>query len=272
MEDQEPTQTVAGVPNAEPGSDSSPGAANAGQNGAGDQGDAGTARTRSTIAFPYGSLKDAEEIARVLHETWGGATSPEQLAGGMNASPRSGAFRLKTNTARTFGVIDVARGQLSLTPLGRRILDPQTRASARIDAFLFVPLFKKLHEDYKGGALPPDTGLEHKIAELGVSKKQTAKARQAFQRSAELAGFFKLGKGRLVLPPNHVPHSAASDPDEQQEERNKVTPPPASAVAGMPAPLPELWRTLLVEGRSWSEDKTQEYVEAARKLYELLNK
>jgi hypothetical protein len=268
MEDQDPAQhTAPAEPNAASGEPSA-----GGESQAPEQNGADTGRIRSTIAFPYGSLKDAEEITRALHETWGGSASPEQLAGGMNASHRSGAFRLKTNTARTFGTIDSARGQLTLTQLGRRILDPQTRASARVEAFLHVPLFQKVYEEFKGVTLPPDTGLEYKMAGFGVSKKQTAKARQAFQRSAEQAGFFKHGKSRLVLPANNVPFPQKPDPDEQLKERENMPPAPSSAAGGLPAPLPELWRTLLLEGRSWSEEKTQEYVEAARKLYELLEK
>ncbi len=56
---------------------------------------------RSTIAFPYAGLKDAEQIARALHDSWGGAATADQLAASpsINASPRSGAFRVKLAAA-----------------------------------------------------------------------------------------------------------------------------------------------------------------------------
>jgi hypothetical protein len=38
------------------------------------------------------------------------------------------------------------------------------------------------------------------MSELGVSSKQTGKARQAFERSAKQAGFFAHGADRLVMP------------------------------------------------------------------------
>ena len=144
---------------------------------------------RSTIGFPYTGLKDAEQIARALHESWGGSASPDQLAASptLHASPRSGAFRTKVATARTFRVIAISRGNIALTELGRKLVDPQTRAAARVEAFLIVPLFSALVNEYRGNTLPPDEGLEQKILDLGVSVKQTARARQAFQRSAELA-------------------------------------------------------------------------------------
>src|SRR4051812_7307354 len=103
---------------------------------------------QSAISFPYGSLKDAEQIAKALHEIWGGSASPEQLSGGLNQTPKSGAFRKKTAAARIFGLTETGRGQISLTALGRRILDPQTPADARVEAFLHVPLFAELYEDF----------------------------------------------------------------------------------------------------------------------------
>ncbi len=223
---------------------------------------------RSTIAFPYSGLKDAEQIARALHDSWGGGASPDQLAASLDASPRSGSFRVKLATARTFRVVAISRGNVALTDLGRKLIDPQTRAGARVEAFLAVPLFAALVNDYKGTMLPPDEGLEQKIHDLGVSVKQTAKARQAFQRSAELAGFFKMGKDRLVQPPN-LPGS--DKPPAAPKEPNQGGALPMSSAA-LPAPLPELWLTLLREGRDWSPEKIQEFVEAARTLHDLLAK
>jgi hypothetical protein len=223
---------------------------------------------RSTIAFPYSGLKDAEQIARALHDSWGGGASPDQLAASLKASPRSGSFRVKLATARTFRVISISRGNIAFTDLGRKLIDPQTRAAARVEAFLAVPLFAALVNEYKGTMLPPDSGLEQKILDLGVSAKQTAKARQAFQRSAELAGFFKMGKDRLVQPAN-LPGSDKPTAAPKDPEPDRVSP---TATDALPAPLPELWLTLLRDGRDWSPEKIQEFVETARSLLGLLAK
>lgn len=221
-----------------------------------------TGYLRSTISFPYTGLKDAERVARALHESWGGSASPDQLAASLDASPRSGAFRTKVATARTFHAIAISRGNIALTDLGRKLVDPQTRATARVEAFLIVPLFAALASEYRGSTLPPDEGLEQKIRDLGVSAKQTARARQAFQRSAEIAGFFKMGKDRLVqpanLPSSNEPQVSPSEPE---------APGGSSASAELPEPLSALWLTLLREGRSWSPEKIQEFVEAARTLH-----
>jgi hypothetical protein len=230
---------------------------------------------RSTVRFPYSPLRDAEMIAQELHDKWGGTATLDQLAGGMGTGPRGGTFRVKVATARTFGATTTVKGGvISLTDLGRKLLDPQTRAAARVDAFLTVPLFSQLVEEYKGSRLPPTSGLEQKIAALGVSAKQVSKARVAFQRSAEQAGFFKHGKDRLIPPPR-LPESsetpAGANPRGSRPDAGRGIRGPLSGPT-LPAPLPELWLTLLRDGRSWSAEKTQEFVETARKLHELLKK
>lgn len=237
--------------------------------------DSKTTYRRSTVVFPYSSLRDAEQIVQELHDKWGGAASLDQLAGGMGTSSRGGTFRVKVATSRTFGATTVKDGTISLTDLGRKLLDPQTRATARVEAFLTVPLFAQLADEYKASPLPPTAGLEQKIGDLGVSLKQVSRARVAFLRSAELAGFFKHRKDRLVQPANLSEASkgaaggaSGSDPEADRGEkldRRQLDP-------ALPAPLAELWLTLLRDGRSWSAEKTQEFVETARKLQDLLSK
>lgn len=223
---------------------------------------------RSKIAFPYGSLKDAEHIATELHSKWGDSASPDQVASGLDSTPRSGAFRMKVATARTFGLVSVSRGEIALTDLGRRIVDPQARPKARVDAFLRVPLFQAVFEAYKGSRLPPDQGLEKKMADLGVSSKQTDKARQALQRSADLAGFLQQGRDRLVEPPNMGDSGRSPTPEDSTEDHLDMTQMPVTGSV----PLPDLWLKLLREGHSWSAQETHEYVEAARKLVTILAK
>jgi len=65
---------------------------------------------------------------------------------------------------------------------------------------MVVPLFKAMFEKYRGGVLPPSAALERDVVALGVSEKQKGRARQVFERSAELAGYFEHGKNRLVMP------------------------------------------------------------------------
>ncbi|MGH6871002.1 MAG: hypothetical protein ACREHE_05790 [Rhizomicrobium sp.] len=163
--------------------------------------DEGDARQRSKIQFPYNNLGDAIEVAQTLHSNAGtGECDDSQLSAWMNLSSKSSGYRIQISAARLFGLIETTSGNHKLTPLGRMIVDPQRERDARARAFLNVPLYKAVFEKYKGGVLPPAAALERDIIGLGVAEKQTGRARQVFERSAEQAGYFEHGKSRLVMP------------------------------------------------------------------------
>jgi hypothetical protein len=79
-------------------------------------------------------------------------------------------------------------------------VDPAQAREARVKAFLTVPLYSAVFENYKGGVLPPAAALEREIVQIGVAEKQKHTARLVLERSAQYAGFFEHGKGRLVMP------------------------------------------------------------------------
>lgn len=129
---------------------------------------------------------------------------------------------MRVSNAATFGLTDNERGEVRLTELGRRISDPAQEAVARVDAFMTVPLYARIYEHYKGFTLPGPAALEKFMREVGVSGKQTGKARQAFMRSARQAGFFVHGEDRLVRPasPGTKP-LGASENEAKQDDQSK---------------------------------------------------
>jgi hypothetical protein len=157
-------------------------------------------RERSTIQFPYNDLDDAVGIAKAIHENAGIECTIDQLAAYLKVSMTSGAFRVRTANAATFGVTENERGVIRLTDIGRRIADTAQESAARAEAFLHVPLYALVFEHFKGYTLPGAAALEKFMRDAGVSSKQTDKARQAFMRSAKQAGFFAHGEDRLVRP------------------------------------------------------------------------
>lgn len=159
-------------------------------------------REQSTIQFPYGDLNDAISVAQGIIKCGGRPTAPDQLAGAMGHVPTSGGFKMKIATARTFGAIETLRGQYHLTDLGFGLTDKSLEKRSRADAFLNVPLYRRLYEDFRNRQLPPRPApLERTFVSYGVSSKQADKARMAFERSAQQAGYFDQGgKDRLVRP------------------------------------------------------------------------
>lgn len=163
-------------------------------------------REQSTIAFPYLAIDAAEEVAKAVYGRSGYSPCDlDELAAEMG-QVISGAFRLKTGTARIFDVIDKdGRSSVKLSELGKQLVADETSRAAKVEAFLRVPLYAAIYDKYKGQKLPPMKALEREMATLGVAAKQTDKARQAFDRSARLAGFFEAGDDRLVRPKAELP-------------------------------------------------------------------
>jgi len=157
-------------------------------------------RERSTIEFPYLDLDAGIEIARGVHQVGGNSCGWDQLAAHLNQAATGGGFRMRVMTSKTFGLVTYGQGTVTLTELGQRLNDPQQEKAAKADAFLRVPLYSRIYENYKNGTLPPPDALENEIVKMGVAPKQKGKARQAFSRSANSAGYFWSGSNRLVRP------------------------------------------------------------------------
>lgn len=233
----------------------------------------GDRRERSTIGFPYDDLDSAIEVARGVHAC-GGSCGTDQLAAELRySSVDNGAFRSRISTARHFGLISVSRGSVALTDLGSRVVDPQSIERAKAEAFLAVPLYRAVHEEYRGYTLPPTHGLEAKFVELGVAAKQKDKARQAFHRSAQQAGFFSKGTNRLVEPT----FTPVGDSPNNFTEQNGWPATQQSATWStqheQQHPLIKgLMETLPSPGSVWSDGERKEWLRAAESIFALIYK
>lgn len=187
-------------------------------------------RATKKIKFPHYDLDEAADLAATVYNLVGpGDCELEDLAPRLGSTVNSSAFRMKVSAAKMYSVIENQRGPARLSPIGRAIVDENTSASARVDAFLAVPLFQKLYDQFKGGVqLPADEGLESAIQELGVSKKNAQRARQVFRRSAQQAGFFAQGANRLVRPAgtrrDDVTHAPSVDTTAERSNNGDAEP------------------------------------------------
>lgn len=177
-------------------------------------------RERSTVEFPYMGLEDAVSVAKGIHSVVGsGVCQHDQLAAALEMSMNSSGYRMRLSAARVFGVADPVSGGMKLTDLGHMIVDSAHEREAKARAFLNVELFKKLYDLYRGKMLPPPSALEREMANLGVAQKQTERARQVFQRSAEVAGFFEMDRAKLIMPAGVID---AAPIEEKKEPEKKV--------------------------------------------------
>lgn len=180
------------------------------------------ARARSTVEFPYTDLADAEKIAAGVRDL--GATECEwdQLAAHLKMAPKGGGFRLQLIGAKTFGLLTYLRGDVKLTDIGVRIVDPHNARGARFDAFLSVALYKLAFDRLNGTALPPPAAIERLFESLGVAPKQKDKARQVFMRSAKQAGLFEISADRMSKPTNLARDSEEKRSDRENGKQHEV--------------------------------------------------
>ena len=229
-------------------------------------------RERSTIAFPYLDLDDSIEIAKGVHDLTGANCQWDQLAAKLDQSGTGGAFRQRVMTARMFGFITYSQSTITLTPLGSRLCDPQQEAAAKAEAFLNIPLYKAVYEQFRNVTLPPVPALENAMVGMGVALKQKDKARQVFQRSATQAGFFALGPNRLVIPA--IRNSAAApavnpaDPAVEDDKKKKKT--KDDDGEELHPFIQGLLKKLPPADSEWPNDKRAKWLQAAVNIFDLM--
>lgn len=234
------------------------------------------AREQSTISFPYMDLEQGIAVARGILSGGGVALTRDQLAGVMNLAAASGNFVSKVATARLFGLVNFNAGKYELTELGFAILDSDEKRQkkSRAEAFLMVPLYKRVYEEFRGRQLPPrPLGLESAFVKFGVSPKQKGNARLAFDKSALQAGFFPNGNDRLIEPilaATSSPDRArttepAGDPESASEPSHPTIGHLHPFVQGLLDTLPEPQTNWTVEGRA-------KWLQAAANIFDLIYK
>lgn len=239
-------------------------------------------RERSTIQFPYFSMDEAVAVAKGIHAVGGTACQIDQLGAHLNLKPETGSFRLKLAAARLFGLIapNATGGSIALTPLGSRICDPQQEQTAKAESFLLVPLYQRVYEQFKGASLPPLGGLEAAMVGMGVAPKQKDTARQVFQRSAQYAGFFWSGVGRLVYPPTKGGAGAAPSvdpppplPEDIEQKRKKPSGDSGDGNGSDYHPfIAGLLKTLPPADSDWPMDARRKWLQAASTIFEVIYK
>jgi hypothetical protein len=241
----------------------------------------GRKRQRSPLAFPYSDLQRAIELCD-KQASIGGRSAVEltQLAAQLNQTADGGTFRGRIGAARMFGLVEYGNETSQLTDLGEAILEPMKAASAKAEAFLRVPLYAKLYEEYQGYPLPQAAVIQRKMEMLGLPKKQVERARQVFASSVETAGFIN-ANGRFIKPIVSARADLARTPDET----GKHTPPTDDAPekhkqgggkgggGGKDHPLIDgLLVTLPDPGGVWPEDGRKAWLKMAASIFDMIYK
>lgn len=227
-------------------------------------------RERSTISFPYNDLDDVVNVTKAVHSVGGNSCQWEQLAAKLGQSSTSGTFRLRMLAAKTFNLLSYDKSIVSLTPLGTRICDSHQEKAARVEAFLSVPLYGKVYEQFKTGSLPPASGLEAVMVSLGVAQKQKDKARQVFQRSAKQAGFLEYGPDRLVMPSIKASAATSALPQIEEPEPEKKKKSKDEDEDELHPFIKGLLKKLPPPETEWPMDNRAKWLQAAINIFDLM--
>lgn len=234
-------------------------------------------RDASSIAFPYRELDVGISVATAMLNAGGVPLSSEQLAGAMNLQPKTGNFVMKVATARIFGLVTNTAGKYELTNLGFSIADKDDKRqrAARAEAFLRVPLYRRVYDEFKGKQLPPRPGgLEQAFIKFGVPPKSKQYARLAFDKSAQQAGFFGAGNDRLVEPiiagAAQAPNRGGTDEDSKGVENVQASTNGAAKTRGLHPFIQGLLDTLPAPETNWTVEGRAKWLQAAARCFDLI--
>ncbi len=215
------------------------------------------------LRFPVYDLDSSIEVAKTLHEH-GGTASTHELASYLDyKSAHNGAFLNRVAAARLFELVVGSGGAIGLTPRAYDILQPdypETAESARLNAFMGVPLFQAFLEKYEGRPLPPIAGIQNALTQFGVPPKSVKHVAARLLDSAAQAGLFKASPDRTkmirpsilgVLPTQRAAAATTSEPG--------YIPAPSPAISRYPK-LIEGALEQLPESGEWNEPDLQQWL------------
>lgn len=229
---------------------------------------------RSEKPFPYADLESAREIAQLVQEIGVDTCKRQQVAAKLGVGADGGGFRSKVGAASKFGLVASRGGMLTLTELGKQVLDPQTQEDGLVDSFLSVPVFYELYRKLENVSQPRLAAIEQQLSELGVIKKQVSRARQVFAKSARYAGFYKLHPDRLMQPgrrradstPTNEPSTETqSEEGQDRDDTNGRGAQPADQ-GGRQSLVDALFAARPKSGQQWGLTKWTEWLEALMPL------
>lgn len=151
----------------------------------------------SQTELPNNSLSQAERIAHAIWENFAGrGAAPHDVAISLDMSPTSGTWRNLCGSAIAYGLTEggYAADQITLTPLGRRIVGPTEAgddARARVEAVLQPRVQREFFEKYNKAKLPPDNIGANVLVSMGLPKDRAARSFEILKENGQVTGIIR---------------------------------------------------------------------------------
>jgi hypothetical protein len=150
---------------------------------------------------------------------------------------------------------------------------PTDAVNGRVEAFLGVPLYRSMFDNFRGTTLPPEVGLQNYFKQqFGILPDRVQQAVRVFKDSATQAGFFQSAPDRLIRPAtaSAATMSATADSAATPERREDAAPERGSRRSGgggddgygIDPSILGLLRQLPKPGEPWSAQDQQAFLNA----------
>lgn len=184
----------------------------------------------SQADVPSYSLDQAIRVPQAIADNYGkNPTKPLRVAQAMNMAPTASTFRVLTGSAIAYGLTEGGYNsdQISITPLGRRIVAPTREGddlAAKREATLRPRIVRDFLTRYNESKLPVESIGRNVLDEMGVPSDRTATVYQLIIDSARTVGFLRdvkgqayvdLDGGTLEISPDATVPQVVEMPEEQ---------------------------------------------------------
>jgi predicted nucleotide-binding protein len=180
--------------------------------------------------FPQSTVQNSQKIAVGIWENFAGkGASPPDVALAIGMSPTSSTWRALCGSSIAYGLSTGGHNadQITLTPLGRRLVAPEAEGDdlkARAESVLKPRILKEFFERYRRAKFPNDTIGANVLVGMGVPADRAANALDIVKANGRYAGIIRdTPTGPFVnLDSLAVPAPVASEPgeDDDSEETN----------------------------------------------------
>jgi hypothetical protein len=142
---------------------------------------------------PLLSLSEAFALTQKIYEQGGGKASFDLFSKITGNSRSSSSFIKKVNSLKTYGLAgESEKGTLEISSIGLAIVapkSPEAANSAKMDSFLRLDVFARIHERHKGKLLPADEFIKNIIEqECGKPRDLSDEWVSAFKNAAKTVG------------------------------------------------------------------------------------
>jgi hypothetical protein len=159
---------------------------------------------------PAFGLEQALKVAQAITDNYGkNPTRPLRVAQALGVQPLSSGFRMLCGASLAYGLTDGGYNseQISITPLGRRIVAPTKDGddlAARREALLRPRVVRDFLTRYDESKLPNEQIGANVLEEMGVPSDRTSEVFTFIVDSAKAVGYLRDLKGHAYVDLDHA--------------------------------------------------------------------